>query len=108
MKRKIISDSRNVENISDKTLRIEVQPAPTNVVGRVKRFVNVHLDCIVSNLKRISSFFTLPPSGKILRTPMGPALQHDTRVNTIACVPFSKCLHVQTVRRFFPRCRYLQ
>jgi len=31
MKRKIISDSRSVENISDKRLRIEVQPVQTNV-----------------------------------------------------------------------------
>ena len=46
----IISDSRSVENILDKRLRIEVQPAQTNVVERVKRFVNVHLHGIVSNL----------------------------------------------------------
>jgi len=54
MKRKSISDSRSVENISDKRLRIEVRPAQTNGVERVKRFVNVHLHCIVSNLKIIS------------------------------------------------------
>jgi len=35
-------------------LRIEVLSAQTNGVERVKRFVNVHLHCIVSNLKRIS------------------------------------------------------
>jgi len=29
MKRKSISDSRSVENISNKSLRIEVQPAPS-------------------------------------------------------------------------------
>ena len=52
MKRKSISDSRSVENISDKRLRIEFQPAQSNEVERVKRFVNVHLHCIVSNLKR--------------------------------------------------------
>jgi len=34
-------------------LRIEVQPAQTNGLERVKRFVNVHLHCIVSNLKKI-------------------------------------------------------
>ena len=28
---------------------------------RVKRFVNVHLHCIVSNLKRVSKMSTLPP-----------------------------------------------
>jgi len=33
-------------------------------VERVKRFVNVHLHCIVSNLKMISKMSTLPP-GKV-------------------------------------------
>jgi len=51
MKRENISDSRSVESISDKRLRIEAQPAQTNGVERVKRFVNVHFLCIVSNLK---------------------------------------------------------
>ena len=64
MKRKSVSDSRSVENILDKRLRLEVQPAQTNGVKRVKRFVIVHLHCIVSNLKRISKISTLPP-GKI-------------------------------------------
>jgi len=52
-------------------LTIEVQPAPqTNGVERVKRFVNVHLHCTVSNLKRISNISTLPtPLEKFLRTP---------------------------------------
>jgi len=36
MRRKNISDSRSVENITDKRLRIEVQPAQTNGVERVK------------------------------------------------------------------------
>jgi len=31
-------------------LRIEVQPAQKNGVERLKRFVNVHLHAIVSNL----------------------------------------------------------
>jgi len=61
IKRKSISDSQSVENILDKRLRIEVQPAQTNGVERVMRFVNVHLYCIVSNLKSISKFSTLPP-----------------------------------------------
>jgi len=43
MKRISISDSRSIENISDKILKIEVQPAQTNGLERVKRFVNVHL-----------------------------------------------------------------
>jgi len=58
MKRKNISDSRSVENISDKRLKIEVQPAQTNGVERVKRFVNVCLHCIVNNLQRISKIVT--------------------------------------------------
>ena len=64
-KRKSISDSRSAENISDKRLRIEVQPAQTNGVERVKRFVNVHLHCIVSNLKRWAKFRHCPPPGKV-------------------------------------------
>ena len=52
IKRKSMSDSRSVENISDKGLRTEVQPAQTNGVERVQHFVNVHLHGIVSNLKR--------------------------------------------------------
>jgi len=64
MKRKSISDSRSADNISDKILRIEVQPATTYGVETVKRFVNVHLYCIVSNLKRISKFRLSSP-GKI-------------------------------------------
>jgi len=65
MKGKSISDSRSVESVSDKRLRIEVQPVQTNGVERVKRFVNVHLHCIVSSLKRISTISMLPPPGKI-------------------------------------------
>jgi len=52
MKRKINFDSLGVENISDKSLRMEVKPAQTNGIERVglKGFVNDHLHCIVSNL----------------------------------------------------------
>jgi len=70
MKRKTISDSRSVENISDKILRMEVQPAQTNGVEWVKRFVNVYLHCIASNLKRIYKISTLPPMEKFVRAPM--------------------------------------
>ena len=70
MKRKSISDFRSVENISYKRLRIVVQPAQTNGVERAKRFVNIDLYCMVSNLKRISKISTLPPLEKFLRTPM--------------------------------------
>jgi len=34
-------------------------------VERVKRFVNVHLHCIISKLKRIRKMSSLPPSGKV-------------------------------------------
>jgi len=47
MKRK----KQTAETISDKRLRIDVQPAQTNGAERVKRFLNVHLHCIISNLK---------------------------------------------------------
>jgi len=68
MKRKSISDSRIVGNISDRRLWIEVQPAVSTDwwdIERVKSFVNVHLHYIVSNLKMISKISTLPPAGKI-------------------------------------------
>jgi len=48
--KKSISASLSVEYVSDKRLRIEVQPAQTNVVKREKHFVNVHWHCIVRNL----------------------------------------------------------
>jgi len=71
IKRKRISVSRSVENILEKGwLKIEVQPEQTNRVERVVRFVNVHLYCIVSNLKSISKFSMLPALEKSLRTPM--------------------------------------
>jgi len=37
---------------------------------RIKRFGNVYLHCIVSNLKKISNMSTLPPLKKFLPTPM--------------------------------------
>jgi len=61
MKRKSFSDNRSEENILEKRFRIEVQPAQTNGLERVMRFVNVHLRCIVSNLKSICKFSTLLP-----------------------------------------------
>ena len=39
-------------------------------VESVKRYVNVRLHCIVSNLERISKASTFPPHGKFLRAPM--------------------------------------
>jgi len=61
IKRKSISNSRSVESISDKRLRIEIQPAQTNGVKMVKCFMNVRFHCIVNRLKRISKISTLPP-----------------------------------------------
>ena len=61
MKSKIIFDSRSAENVLDKRLRIEVQPAQTNEVERAKRFVNVLLRWIVSNLIRINKISKLAP-----------------------------------------------
>jgi len=74
IKRKSITDSRRVGNISDKRLRIEVQQAQTNGVEMVKRFVNVHFHCIVRNLKSISKTPTLPPLEKSLQSPMPKAI----------------------------------
>jgi len=44
------------------------------VVERVKRFVNVHLHCIASNLKRISKMSTLPPWKSFCGRPYTPHL----------------------------------
>jgi len=52
IKRKSISNSRSVEIISDKRLIINILPAQANEVERVKRFVNAHLHCSVSNVKK--------------------------------------------------------
>jgi len=52
MKRKSISDSWNAENISDKRLRIEVQPPQTNWLESVKRFVNVQYIASSATWKR--------------------------------------------------------
>ena len=69
MKEKSISGNRSVENISDKRLRIEVQPAQTNGAERVKRFVNVRLHCVVRNLKDKQNF-DVAPLEKFLRKSM--------------------------------------
>jgi len=42
-------------------LTIEVQPAQTYGEESVQCFVNIHLHCIVSNLKGISKISKLPP-----------------------------------------------
>jgi len=43
---------------------MEVHRAESIGVERVRpnRFLNVHLHCIVNNLKKISKIWTLPPS----------------------------------------------
>jgi len=43
-------------------------------VERVKRFMNVHLHCIISNLKIIRKMSTLTPLEKCLRTHMAVAV----------------------------------
>jgi len=43
-------------------------------VERVKRFMNVHLHCIISNLKIIGKMSTLTPLEKCLRTHMAVAV----------------------------------
>jgi len=55
-----IFDSWSVENISDKILKIAVQPAQTNGIERVKRFVNVHLIASSETWKRINKFRRYP------------------------------------------------
>jgi len=81
MKRRSIFDSRSVENILDKRLRTEVQPAQTNGVETVKRSANVHLHCIVSTLKRISKISTMPPIENFLWTPKD-ALNFDLNLGS--------------------------
>jgi len=46
-------------------LRFEVLPAQTNGVERERSFTNVHLDCIISNRKRINKLPTFPPPWKL-------------------------------------------
>jgi len=63
-----------------KTRSLDISPPPSSDahdMGRylwgvetVKRFVNVHFHCIVSNLKRTSKLSMLPPLEKFLRTSM--------------------------------------
>jgi len=50
----------------------DLSSGSTDLVETVKRFVNVHSHCNVSNLKKISNMSTLPPPmEKFLRTPRG-------------------------------------
>jgi len=51
-------------------LRIEVQPSQTIGLERVKHFLNVHVHCTISNLKRISKMSRLSPLKKFLQLPM--------------------------------------
>jgi len=94
MKRKSISDSRSVENISEKRLRTKVQSAQSSGVERIKRFVNVHLHCIASNLKRISIISTFPP-GKISAGARG-CPDFDITLGSLSVVLFASDLHSKT------------
>jgi len=90
MKRKNVTDSRSVENILDKRLRIEIQPALTNWVERVKRFVNLHLHGIVSNQKRISSinFNVATPWKNFCGCPCSMSNAYMTEVSTLRSLLF--------------------
>jgi len=100
--KKSVSDSRSVENILDKRLRIEVQPTQTNVVERVNRFVNVHLHGIIRNLKRISKIWTLPHPGKISATSMW-CTDFDLILGSQSAVLFGSILlsHSKTINAKF-------
>jgi len=56
-------------------------------VKRIKRFVNVHLHYIVSNLKRISKMSTFPPSLEIF-------LQKPMPVQSVTVSPQNFCVEV--------------
>jgi len=40
-------------------------PCVVQAWGKLKRFVSIHLHCIIRNLKRVGQMSTLPPPGKI-------------------------------------------
>ena len=69
MKRKSISDSQSVENISDKRLSIEVQPAQTNGVERVKR-LRTSISLHRQQPEKDKQNFSLPPLENFLPAPM--------------------------------------
>jgi len=65
MKRKKTFLIAKEQKIFQKRLRFEVLPAQTNGVERESSFMNVHLDCIISNRKRINKLSTFPPPWKL-------------------------------------------
>jgi len=97
LRRKSNAGSWSAENILDKRLSIEIQPAQTNRVESVKRFVNVHLHCIVSNQKRISKITTLLPPGKISANAHG---YNDFEYIVTSC-PRIFCSFITAVASFY-------
>jgi len=87
---------------SDKRLRTEVQPAQTNGVERVKRFVNVQLHGIVSNLKRIRTISTLAPLETFLRTLMGALISIKFLIHKRGAVWFKSLKNDKCQSRQFP------
>jgi len=69
MKRKKTFLIAKEQKIFQKRLRFEVLPAKTNGVERESSFVNVHLDCIISNRKRINKLSTFPHLETFCRRP---------------------------------------
>jgi len=80
--------------ISYTILRIEFQPAQNNGIENVKRFVNVHLHCIVSNLKRISKISVLLP-GNI------SAHAHDAETSLFLLNVFQDDRHLNIFSEYF-------
>jgi len=64
MKRKRISDSRSVENISDKWLIIEVQPAQINGVETIKAFCERPFALYHQKPEKDKKNFDVNPPGK--------------------------------------------
>jgi len=65
IKRKSIHDSRSIENISDKRLRIEVQPAQTNGVERIKAFSERPFALHRQQIEKDKQNCDVAPTGKI-------------------------------------------
>jgi len=82
------------------TIENEVQPAHINGVERVKRFVNVHSHCIVSNLERISKISTLPPWKVFCERPWMHWFRFNSWVEKLGAIGFnsSKSLKSQNVK----------
>ena len=64
MKWKSISDGRSVENISDKRLRIEVQPAQANGIRKGKAFCERQFTLHRQQPEKDKRNFDVAPTGK--------------------------------------------